>query len=249
MTDALVRLAVDDQVATVTLDSPHNRNALSARLIDELGRALDAAEASDPRAIVLRHEGPAFCSGADLKERATDGVPDSTPFVRILERLMDTPRPTIAAVAGAVRAGGLGLMAACDLVVVAPEVTFALPEVRVGVAPAIVLVPLVRRVPASQLVATTLTGEPIDAERARQIGLVTHVSDDVAATVAELCAAVRRGARRAVAESKAALWSLPGRPRGEALAAMQALSEELFRGPDAREGMRAFAEGRQPDWR
>ena len=244
----MVRLALDDGIATITLDSQHNRNALSSRLIGELAATLDAAERAEPRAVVLRHEGPAFCAGADLKERSTDGIPDSAPFIRILERLMDMPRPTIAAVDGAVRAGGMGLMAACDLIVVNPAVTFSLPEVRIGVAPAIVLVPLLRRVPASHLVAPTLTGASIDAEQARRIGMVTHVSDDVAGTVAGLCAAIRAGAPRAVAESKAALWSLPGRDRVAAFADMQALSENLFRSAEAQEGMRAFAEKRPPIW-
>lgn len=248
MTDALVHLALDDQVATITLDSQHNRNALSRQLLDEANAALDEAERAAPRAIVLRHEGPAFCSGADLKERSAEGIPDSSPMVRLMQRLMDAECPTIASVDGAVRAGGMGVMAACDLIVVNPTVTFALPEVRIGVAPAIVLVPLLRRVPASLLAATTLTGEPIDATRAQQIGLVTHVADDVPARVADLLATIRLGAPRAVAESKRALWSVPGRPRDEALADMKQLSEELFRSADAQEGMRAFAEKRPPRW-
>lgn len=248
MAGQLVRLVLADEVATITLDSQHNRNALSTQLLAELNAALDAAEASTPRAIVLRHEGPAFCSGADLKERATAGVPDSSPVIRAIERLMDSECPTVAAVDGAVRAGGMGLMAACDLVVVNPSVTFSLPEVRIGVAPAIVLVPLTRRVPPSQLAATTLTGEVIDAPTAQRIGLVTHVADDVAAACTELVAKIKLGAPRAVAESKRALWSLAAMKRTDALAAMKVLSETLFAGPDAQEGMRAFADKRPPSW-
>lgn len=248
MSDRLVQLAVDAGVATITLDSQHNRNALSTRLITEVHEALDAADAARPRAIVVRHEGPAFCSGADLKERATAGVPDSAPMIRMMERLMDAACPTVAAVDGAVRAGGMGVMASCDLIVVNPAVTFALPEVRIGVAPAIVLVPLLRRVPASLLAATTLTGEPIDAPTAQRIGLVTHVADDVAAQVATIVANIKLGAPTAVAESKKALWSVAGRDRTEALAEMKVLSESLFNGPDGQEGMRAFAEKRPPAW-
>jgi len=248
MIERVVRLSIEERIATITLDSQHNRNALSVQLVAELNDALDSAEAAQPRAIVLRHEGPAFCSGADLKERSAHGIPDSTPMIRIMQRLMDAACPTIAAVAGAVRAGGMGVMAACDLIVVHPGVSFSLPEVRIGVAPAIVLVPLLRRVPASLLAATTLTGEPIDAARAQQIGLVTHVAEEVAAKVADLCAAITAGAPTAVAESKKALWSVPGRPRDEALADMKELSERLFNSPDAQEGMRAFAEKRAPVW-
>ncbi len=240
-----VDLAAD--VATITMDSQHNRNALSVQLIEELHSGLDAAEAADARAIVLRHEGPAFCAGADLKERS-DGPTDATPFVSVLERLMDTERPTIAAVDGAVRAGGIGLMASCDLVVVNASTTFALTEVRIGVAAAIISVPILRRVPAGKIAAAMLTGEVFDAAEARSIGLVTHVSDDVAAAVAALVEGVRAGAPRAVRETKALLRRVPTLPRSDAFADMAALSNELFAGPDAQIGMQAFRDKRRPDW-
>ena len=245
--DRVVHHRIVDDVATITLDSQHNRNALSRQLLDELHESIDAAEAADSRAIVLRHEGPAFCAGAGLKERS-DGPTDSTPMVDALRRLMDTPRPTIAAVDGAVRAGGIGLMASCDLVVVDRSVTFALTEVRIGVAAAIISVPILRRVPAPRIAAAMLTGEPFDAVEARSIGLITHVTDDVAATVAELVAGVRAGATRAVAETKALLTLVPTLPRDEAFDRMASLSTELFSGPDAAEGMAAFREKRRPAW-
>ena len=199
MSDALVHHRHADGVSTITLDSPHNRNALSAQLLAELNTAIDAAEAADARAIVVRHEGPAFCAGADLKERRS-GPPDSGPMVRVLERLMDTPRPTIAAVNGAVRAGGIGLMASCDLIVVSNAIDFALTEVRIGVAPAIVSVPILRRVPAGKITAAMLTGERFSAADALAMGLVTHVSDDVAETVDRLIEGILAGAPRS--------WSL-----------------------------------------
>ncbi len=243
----LVRTALVDDVATITLDSQHNRNALSRQLLAELHEGIDAAEAANARAIVLRHEGPAFCAGADLKERS-DGPPDSSPMVRALERLMDTERPTIAAVDGAVRAGGIGLMAACDLVVVDAATTFALTEVRIGVAAAMISVPILRRVPAGKIAASMLTGEQFDAHEARSIGLITHVSDDVAATVAALVLGIKAGAPRAVRETKALLRAVPAMERDAAFAAMQSLSDELFQGPDAKVGMVAFREKRAPVW-
>lgn len=245
----LVRHELADGVATITLDSQHNRNALSSQLIRELAECLDEAEAADVRAIVLRHEGPAFCAGADLKERSSaSGPPDSSPMVDVMRRLMDTGRPTIAAVDGAVRAGGIGLMASCDLVVVDRSVTFALTEVRIGVAAAIISVPILRRVPPGKIAAAMLTGEVFDADEARSIGLVTHVSDDVAATVAELCDGIRAGAPRAVRETKHLLHRVPTLDRDAAFDEMQALSDELFAGPDAQEGMAAFKEKRRPTW-
>ncbi|MEQ8438893.1 MAG: enoyl-CoA hydratase-related protein [Ilumatobacter fluminis] len=245
----LVRHELADGVATITLDSQHNRNALSSQLIRELAECLDEAESADARAIALRHEGPAFCAGADLKERSSaSGPPDSSPMVDVMRRLMDTGRPTIAAVDGAVRAGGIGLMASCDLVVVDRSVTFALTEVRIGVAAAIISVPILRRVPPGKIAAAMLTGEVFDADEARSIGLVTHVSDDVAATVAELCDGIRAGAPRAVRETKHLLHRVPTLDRDAAFDEMRALSDELFAGPDAQEGMAAFKEKRRPTW-
>ena len=243
----LVTVDLVDGTASITMDSQHNRNALSEQLIRELHACLDTAEEAHARAVVLRHEGPAFCAGADLKERS-DGPPDATPFVSVLERLMDTERPTIAAVDGAVRAGGIGLMASCDLVVVNAATTFALTEVRIGVAAAIISVPILQRVPAGKIAAAMLTGEVFDATEARAMGLVTHVTDDVAATVQALVDGVRAGAPRAVRETKALLRTVPGQSRSETFADMARLSNDLFAGPDAQRGMQAFREKRRPDW-
>lgn len=247
--DDVVRFEVVDQVGTITLDSQRNRNSLSRQLVAELGNALDRAESANVRVIVLRHEGPVFCSGVDLKERSDgSGPPDSRPIVRIFERLMDTPRPTIAAVSGAVRAGGLGLMASCDLVVVERSVTFALTEVRLGVAPAIISVPILRRVPAGKIAAAMLTGESFDAAEAREMGLVTHVSDDPAALVQSLCDGIRASAPNAVAATKRLLNRVPTLSRDEAFDEMRDLSDYLFQGPNAAEGMAAFRERRTPIW-
>jgi enoyl-CoA hydratase/carnithine racemase len=246
----VVDCEIVDAIATITLDSQHNRNALSRQLLDDLHRSLDEAEAADVRAIVLTHRGPAFCAGADLKERASAGSApaDSSPFVGALERLMDATCPTIAAVNGAVRAGGIGLMASCDLVVVHDSTTFALTEVRIGVAPAIIAVPILRRVPPSSMAAAMLTGEAFDAHAARQMGLVTHVSGDVVSTVDDLCDGILQGAPAAVAATKRVLHTVPGMERGAAFASMASLSNEMFNGPDAAEGMAAFAEKRRPRW-
>jgi methylglutaconyl-CoA hydratase len=242
----LVRIERSAGRATITLDSQHNRNALSRQLVEELGACLD--EAGDARVVVLRHEGPAFCAGADLKERKDDGAVDSRPMVAVMERLMDAPCPTIAAVNGAVRAGGIGLMASCDLVVVHSTVNFALTEVRIGVAPAIISVPILRRVTPGKIAAAMLTGEPFDAGFARDIGLVSHVADDVEATVDRLCDGVMAGAPGAVAATKALLGRVPGLDRVTAFDEMRELSESLFLGTEGQEGMAAFREKRSPAW-
>ena len=241
MGNATVRCEVNGGVASITLDSPANRNALSRELLTDLHAALDRAEQPDVRVIVLGHTPPVFCAGADLKQRS-EGPTDSTPMVRAMQRLSDAAQPTIAAVQGPVRAGGVGLMASCDLVVVHPSVTFAFTEVRIGVAPAIISVPILARVPWTKLAAPFLTGETFSAGVALDMGLVTHVADDVPATVQTLADGVLAGAPGAVAATKRLLRG------GNSWVEMQALSEALFTSTEAAEGMRAFAERRPPNW-
>ena len=237
----LANIAVVDGVATITLDSPANRNALSQQLLADLHESLDAAEQAAPRVIVLTHTPPVFCAGADLKERAT-GMVDSSSFVRAIERIGEMSAPVVAAVDGPVRAGGVGLMAACDLVVVHSSITFAFTEVRIGVAPAIITGPILQRCGWSKLAAPYLTGEAFDAAAALDMGLVTHVTEDVSATVGELTQKLLLGGPHALAATKALL-------RGShSTAELQAMSESLFTSEEGREGMAAFAEKRTPRW-
>ncbi|HZX55569.1 MAG TPA: enoyl-CoA hydratase-related protein [Ilumatobacteraceae bacterium] len=237
----LVSVAVADGIATITLDSPANRNALSQQLLADLHHALDDAEAANARVVVLTHTAPVFCAGADLKERST-GLVDSTSFVQAIERLGTIAAPVIAAVNGPVRAGGIGLMAACDLVVVESSITFAFTEVRIGVAPAIITGPILQRCGWSKLASAYLTGEVFDATTALDIGLVTHVTDDVSATVAQLCRDLLLGGPNALAATKQLLRQPHTMPE------LQALSESLFISAEGREGMAAFAEKRPPRW-
>ena len=237
----LVDIDLTGGVATITLNSASNRNALSQQLLADLHAALDTADSSGARVVVLTHVPPAFCAGADLKERST-GVVDSTSFVRAIERLGTMPAPVIAAVDGAVRAGGVGVMAACDLVVVDASITFAFTEVRIGVAPAIITGPVLSRCSWSKLAGPYLTGDVFDAERALDMGLVTHVVDDVRAATAALCADILRGGPNAVAETKRLLR------RHHTMTELQAMSERLFTSDEGREGLAAFAEKRSPRW-
>ena len=248
--EELVHFSKLEGVATITLDSPSNRNALSRALLEQLHAALDMTEQPGVRVVVLAHTPPVFCAGADLIERndkeRSDGSTigaSSSLMVRAIERLGSGSAPTIAAVNGPVRAGGVGLMAACDLVVVASTVTFAFTEVRIGVAPAIISVPILARCGWSKLAASFLTGESFDAATAREMGLVTHVTDDVDAAVATLVAGIVAGAPGAIAATRRLL-----RSASSDMAEMQALSEALFNSPEAAEGMRAFASKTPPAW-
>ena len=179
MGDRLVDVQDVDGVRTVTLDSPTNRNALSSRLLNELAAALE--EAADDRAVrmvVLTGAGTVFCSGADLSERGA-AAPNRMPD--ILRTLVECPVPVIARVNGAARAGGLGLIAAADMAVAAEAATFGFSEVRVGVAPAMILVPALRVVEPRFLARAVLTGESFTAAEAAAAGLLSAVVPDEAA--------------------------------------------------------------------
>jgi enoyl-CoA hydratase/carnithine racemase len=247
MVDQPVRFEMSRGVATITLDSPDNRNALSSALVEGLHHALDMADRPDVRVIVLTHSPPVFCAGADLKERR-GGQTDSSHMARAMERLITIRQPTIAAVEGPVRAGGIGLMASCDLVVVHTDVTFAFTEVRIGVAPAIISVPILRRCPWSKLAAPFLTGEQFDAVTARDMGLVTHVADDVPSAVAQLVTGILAGSPLAIAATKTLLHHAGDGMLVAELTEMRALSDRLFGSAEAAEGMSAFAERRTPSW-
>ena len=135
MTDTeLVHLAIDGGIATVTLDSPHNRNALSRRLITELTDHLRTAGADgDVRAVVLTHTGTTFCAGADLAEASTGPMTGTASgLLALLRVIVELPRPVIASIDGNVRAGGIGLLGACDIVVAGRRSTFAITEARLG---------------------------------------------------------------------------------------------------------------------
>ena len=239
----------DAGVRTLVLNSPANRNALSARLLDELAGALRAATTDDDvRVVVLTGSGTVFCSGADLSERGS-AAPNRMP--EILTGIKESPVPVIARVNGHARAGGLGLIAAADLAVAPTTATFAFTEVRVGVAPAMILVPALRVVEARFLARAVLTGEPFGAAEAAAAGLLTAVVDDESALdawVAAQAAALRKGAPGAVRATKELARSLPALSWADGLAAAADRSAELFGGPEAAEGMAAFLEKRRPSW-
>ena len=238
-----------DGIRTLTLDSPANRNALSAALLAQLEQALqDATTDPDVRAVVLTGAGTVFCSGADLSERGT-AAPNRMPA--ILTSIVESPVPVIVRVNGHARAGGLGLIAAADMAVAADASTFAFTEVRVGVAPAMILVPALRVMDRRFLARAALTGERFGAAEAAQAGLLTAVTPDDAARdewVAAQTHALRQAAPGAVRATKALLRSLPASGWAEGLSAAAATSAELFAGAEAAEGMDAFLQKRRPAW-
>ncbi|GAA4394466.1 enoyl-CoA hydratase family protein [Ornithinibacter aureus] len=206
MSDALVHRDDDDRIAVITLDSPANRNALSRRLIAELTNHLTEAGADESlHGILLRSSHPVFCAGADLKEAATVDMVESARGIIALQRaIVSAPVPVVTRLDGPVRAGGLGLVASSDIVVCADSVAVALTEVRLGLAAAVISIPL--RASLSPRAASDwfLTGRPVSATEARDQGLVTHVAtaDEMDAVVAGVLDHLRAGARQGLVEAK-----------------------------------------------
>ena len=240
----LVHYAVGDAVATITLDSQHNRNALSRQLVSELVARLEAAEA-DPavKVVLVRADGKAFCSGADLSEASSEGMEEGATAIVALQRLiLSLDKPVVTRVHGAVRAGGIGIVAASDVAVAAESATFALTEVKLGLAAAIISLTVHHRMNPRAAALTTLGGELFTGVEAATYGLVTAAIpvEQLDAAVDKVCASLATGTPQGLRESKRVLnRDLMARidAGGEEMAA---LSARLFASDEARQAMVAF---------
>ncbi|MFB7499641.1 enoyl-CoA hydratase family protein [Streptomyces sp. NPDC056161] len=231
-------------VETLSLDSVDTRNALSAALVGDLADALAECGADDGvRAVVLTHTGGTFCAGADLRD-----PPHPDAVVGLLRQIVELERPVVARVTGHVRAGGLGLLAACDIAAAGTGATFAFTEVRIGVAPAVISLPLVPRADPRALARYCLTGERFDAAEAARIGLLTLAGDDVDAALAPVLDGLRRSAPQGLAETKRLLTAKVLETFDREAADLTALSARLFASAQAREGMTAFLDRRDAAW-
>ena len=244
MSDELVHYRVDDHVATLVLDSQHNRNALSARLVRELYDGLGRAEQDDDvRVVLVRAEGRTFCSGADLSEARADGMEQAAGvIVELQRRIVTLPKPVVVRVHGAVRAGGLGLVAAADIAVSAHDATYAFTEVRLGLTPAAISLTVLPRMTDRSAALTFLTGDVFTGRDAERMGLVTRAvpEEDLNLEVDELCASLAKGSPQGLRETKL----LIGRHLVERIedhgADLARLSARLFGSEEARERMLAF---------
>ncbi|NUP01124.1 MAG: enoyl-CoA hydratase [Nonomuraea sp.] len=248
----LVHRELAGGVATVTLDSPPNRNALSSRLLAELGEHLRWALAEpDARVIVLTGTGRVFCSGADLKEQRGDAdAPVTASFPEIMTLLWESPKPVICRLNGTARAGGLGLVAACDFAIAPETASFAFTEVRLGVVPAMISVPVLRRLDPRAAGEYFLTGEVFDAATAARIGLLTRAvpEEELDATVRHYAGLLLKGGPEALAITKRLVREIPGVPFEEGLRRMTELSAERFTSEEGQEGIAAFMDKRPPKW-
>lgn len=239
----------DAGVVTLTLDSPHNRNALSSALVAGVLDGVRRAGADpDVRAVVLTHTGGTFCAGADLTEAGADPATRTAQMVELLRAVVEAPVPVVGLIDGHVRAGGMGLIAACDVVIAGPRSTFALTEARLGLAPSIISLTVLPRLTSRAASRLFLSGEKVGPAEAAAYGLITETADDPAAAARPLLASFRLSSPQGLAETKklttAAVLDEFDR-RADALAADSA---RLFASAEAREGMMAFLEKRPPSW-
>jgi enoyl-CoA hydratase len=245
-----VRRSHERGITTLALDAPERRNALSAGLVGELADALtECGKNGDVRAVVLTHTGTTFCAGADLRD-----PPHPDLLVALLRQIIEIPKPVVARVTGHVRAGGLGLLGACDIAAASKKATFAFTEVHIGVAPAVISLPLLPRLDLRAVARYYLTGERLDATEAARIGLITAAGkdaddiDDIDDVLAPVLDGLRRASPQALAETKRLLTAKVLDTFDRDADHLTALSARLFSSAQAREGMTAFLERRDPSW-
>lgn len=248
-----VRVEVAGGVATLTLDAPANRNALSGAMVAGLLDALAAAVA-DPsvRVVVLTNTGSVFCAGADLSEQATAarGATGARGFDELLRAIQTCPTPVVGRIDGHAVAGGVGLAAVCDISIARDDVLLGFTEVRVGVIPAMISVVCLPKMRRGDALEAFLRGRRFPASEAAELGLITRAvpAGDLDAAVAEIVDDLRRGGPIALGEAKRLVYEVPTLPIDEAFRRTAEQSAALFGGAEAAEGMAAFLEKRRPSW-
>lgn len=254
-----VQLERRGPAAWLWLNRPEARNALNGEIQDLLLKALEELEdQKSVRVLVLAGRGAAFCAGGDLsrmeqaaKMSRARSKAEAGRFARLLLRMHAYPKPLIARVHGPAYAGGMGLVAACDLVVAAEEAEFCLPEVRIGLVPAMISPYLVRAMGEQQARRYMLTGERLSAREAHRIGFVHECvpAAELDARVEKLAHQLAQAGPQALARSKKLLAKVGKAPISPAVAAATAaVLAEARAGEEAREGIRSFLEKRRPDW-
>jgi enoyl-CoA hydratase/carnithine racemase len=255
MSEPVLQVEVAGGVARVTLNRPEVRNALNEALLRELEASLRRLEDdSAARAIVLRGAGDrAFCAGADLKQVADRGTTlqareSFSGLARVLELMARMRTPVIAQVHGYALAGGCGLAAGADIVVASDDAVFGLPEIKVGLLPLIVMAPILRAVGRKRGLLMILTGEPVPAREAYEMGLVSRVvpRPDLERVVGDLARTLAGYSPTALGLAKEAASMVPDMEYGAALRYLRELITLVALSDDAREGIAAFFEKRPP---
>ena len=244
---------INDGAAWITLNRPENRNALSAILVNELyAHLINANENSEVRSIVITGTGPAFCAGADLKSppgQLVDGAQGVT-YPEVLNTILESPKPVIAAVNGAAFAGGLGLVGAADIVVTASDVQFSFSEVRIGVIPAVISVVCIPKLGTHHAMKLFLTGERFTGEQAVSMGFAHKAvkAEELTSMVQEEIDAINLGGPIAVQECKKLVRRVRELNIRDGFNETGEWSKRLFQSEEGAEGMAAFREKRKPNW-
>ena len=248
---------VDGRVARITINRPERRNSLSWGVIESIrAHAAEAKANRDVGVVVLTGTGDkAFCAGADLTGMAAgasylDLHEGRGQLAELFEELWSLGKPTVARVRGFALAGGFGLALSCDFVVCSDDSQFGTPEINVGLWPYMITVPLVRAMPPKKALELMLTGRKVSAEEAERIGFVNQVvpAERLDAAVDELAATLAAKSPAVMKLGRDSFYRVWGEEAGQALAYLHAMLTITTETEDAREGIRAFAEKRQPNW-
>jgi methylglutaconyl-CoA hydratase len=257
MTYQTLQLAYDAGVASITLNRPDKRNAISFQLVEELLAALDEVEQSPAQVVIVTGAGKAFCAGLDLEELKSllgkthdENVKDSSRMAHIFRRLYEFPRATIAAVNGAAIAGGTGLATMCDFTLAVPEAKFGYTEVRIGFVPAIVSSILVWQVGHKIARDLLLTGRLFDAAEAHRYGLVNEIveAERLLHRARELAFQILENSPSSVRATKKLINNFIARQLDEQIAAAIEDNARIRTTADFREGISSFLEKRKPQW-
>jgi methylglutaconyl-CoA hydratase len=252
-------IAITDKVATVTLNLPELRNAFNEQAIAELALAFDELGRNElVRAVVLAANGPAFCAGADLnwmKKMAgyshDENQADALRLADMLRTIYLCPKPTVAKVQGDCYAGGMGLVAACDIVVAAEGVNFCLSEVKLGLIPATISPYVIKAMGEQAARRYFITAERFDAAAAQRMGFAHEVvpAESLDTTVAGIVKALVSNSPHAVAQAKTLVRDIVGQPVSDALLDDTARRiAEIRASSEGREGVSSFLEKRKPSW-
>jgi methylglutaconyl-CoA hydratase len=253
-----LELEAEDGVARVWLNRPETRNAFDGLMVTELRKVVgDLGADTSVRVVVVGGRGKVFCAGADLewmKAMATfgreDNLREAGEMAELFSAISASPKPVVARVHGAALGGGAGLVAACDIAVAALGTRFGFTEVRLGLIPAVISPYVVGRIGESAARELILTGERFDATRAHEIGLVRAAvpEDDLDAAVDGRVRELLQAGPRALAEAKALLRLVAGRPAEDVRADTIERIARVRASAEGQEGLRAFLEKRKPDW-
>jgi len=252
-----VQYAEAQGVATITLNRPDKRNAISYELIDDLLAALKQAASSAAQIVILTGAGKAFCSGMDMENLKLitgrtnqQNVKDSETMASLFRALYDFPKPTIAAVNGAAIAGGTGLATLCDFTLAVPEAKFGYTEVRIGFVPAIVSSFLIANVGEKRARDLLLTGRIFGAEEAHKLGLVTEIvaPEQLMSRAHELAAQLMENSPASLQATKKLLSSYTREQLDRQVAQAVSGNAAIRQTADFKEGITAFLEKRKPTW-